>query len=300
MKFEEHYILFEDVIPDDFQEIILEYVKLKAHVDAKTIMMINNQPIDVKLTPFLKLILIINYVYKNNLDVQKIFEVVDIENGLINRSDIINYLQTRHLLTNDGRYIVDTKLYKWINNRVMSMTDFYKYIMLQLNAKDIFDFFDIVMKLFEDSSVWIRVEEFIEIFRKYEKEVKVGIELGLILFKKHEEEIYIKLSPEAWYMITGERPKQWNNKEILVSPLKEVFIPYNFDPFVIQIIDYFGEKKIDNKNFIKYCDDYFIIVDINKVHEVDCGFQFTEFVKCIEKYCWDIPDIVRNEVFLYK
>ncbi len=296
----DHYILFEDVIPDDFQEIILEYVRLKAYVDLKTIKIINNKPVDVKSTLFLKLILMINFVYKNKLDVQKMFKVVDVENGLINRGYFINYLQTRHLLTNDGRYIDGTKLYKWINNRVKSMIDFYKYIILQLNTKEIFDFFDIIIKLFEDSSVWIRVEEFIEIFYKYEKEVKVGIELGLILLTKYEEEIYIKLSPEALYMITGERPKQWNNREILVTPLKEVFIPYNFDPFVIQIIDCFGEKKIDNKNFIKYRDDYFIIVDINKAHEVECGFKFTEFVRYIEKYCSDIPDIVSNEVFLYK
>lgn len=293
----EHYILFEEAIPDDFEEIILQYLKL-----TRVSVTNDNDAIAVASTLFLKLILMLNYIQKNKLDIQKMFKGVDIEEGIVSRVHFINYLRTRHLLTDDEKYINTLNLSRWINNKFDSMIDFYRFITVQLNAKLIFDFFNMIMKILEDSGKWIKIQEFREIFHKFEKEVKIGIRLGLILTKRYEEEVYMKLSPEALCMITGKRPSKWNSKEVLVTPLKEVFVPYDFDPFVIQIIDYFGDTEKDkNKNSIKYCDDYFIISDIANVQGVKRDvFTFAKLVKCIEEYCDNIPSIIRDEVLLGK
>ncbi|MCC5910651.1 MAG: hypothetical protein JJT76_09470 [Clostridiaceae bacterium] len=288
----EYFILFEEDIPDDYAEVILKHIKSEADL------MASDEAVNVQPTPFLKLILMLNHVYKNKLEIQEMFKVVDTEKGLVNRRHIDYYLQTRQLITNDERYIDADKLYKWIDNKNESLLDFYQFLTIQLNAKGIFDFFNMIIKILEDSDKWISINDVKKVFCQFKKAVEVGIELGLIYEIVYNNQKYIKLSPEVWYMIMGKRPSYWNREEILVTPLKEVFIPYNFDPFVIQLIDYFNVTKSKSNSPIKYFDDYFIVSNIGKMPGGEEKFKFIEMTKYIEEYCACIPDIVKNEVLL--
>lgn len=285
------YILFGDEIPEDFAEIILKYVK------DISIFTIEDEPIDVKATIFLKFILMVNHASKNNLEINEMFKRVNAEEGIINRRIINEYLHIRKLLTDNKRYIDDKKFHAWINEKFNVMQDFYYFITVQFNIKNIFDFFKIIIKVFNSSDEWIVTEELENIFEKYKREMKIGIELGLILLKRFEDKSYIKLSPEGWFLATGKSPNMWNKKEILITPLKEVFIPYNFDPFVIQVFDYLGKSNLGKNNKpALYNNDYLIVCDISEVNEDNNIFKVEELTKLIKEYCEDIPDIICDEI----
>jgi len=229
------------------------------------------------------------------------FDIVDIEKGLINRKHFINYLQVRNLIAGDRKEININNWSKWINNKDKSVMDFYRFMAVQLNVKEIFDFLNMIIKASKNSQQWISANRLSRIFDKFAKEIEVGAEIGLIVTKKYNKETYVKLSPEAWYMVTGKTPEQWGKKEIFVTPLKEVFIPYDFNPFIIQAVDRFGEIKTDDrKKPIKYCADYFIISCITRSHETNNKAELLEMIEYIKAYCEDIPDIFRNEILSVK
>lgn len=288
----EKCIIVENEMLDDFTEMMIEYIKFKA------ITIMDDEPIEVISTPFLQLILITNYVHSNSLEIDEMFKRVDIESSLVSGKSFTNYLSIRQILTDDKKYINTRELSKWINNEAESIHDFYKFITVQINAKGIFDFLKIIMKAFNSSDDWIAIKEFEKIFKKFEKEIAMGIRLGLILLKDYDKKPYMQFSPEGWLLATGKRPNLWNNKEILITPLKEVFIPFNFDPFVIQKFDYLGCPNTDKDSSKRvYYDDYYIVSKIPETQGIRDLVQFTELAKYIEEYCENIPDVVSYKIF---
>lgn len=286
----EKCIIVQNEVLDDFAEMMIKYVKSKA------IVTIEDEPTEVISTPFLKLILMINYVYCNKLEFDEIFKRVDVESGLISKEDFKNYLNIRQILTDNKKVIDTTKLSEWITNETESIQDFYKFIMIQINGKDIPIFLNLIIKTFNNSDDWILIEEFEKIFKKFEKEVQMGIQLGLVIIKEYKEKTYMQLSPEGWFLATGTRPTLWDKKEVLLTPLKEVFVPFNFDPFVIQKLDYFDCSNTGKKGKIKiYRDDYFIVSKISVTQGIRDLVKITELARCIKKYCVDIPDVVRDD-----
>lgn len=285
------YIIVENEILDDLVIIMIEYIR------SLSMTIIDDEPVEVILTPFLQLILMVNYVYSNNLEIDNMFERANIEGGIISRETFIEYLSIRQLLTYDKKYINADKLPKWINDKTKSVQDFYKFITVQINAKGIFDFFNIIIKAFNNSDDWVAIKEFEKIFKEFEKEVDTGIRLGLIILKEYEKKLYMQFSPEGWFLAMGKRPNLWNKKEILITPLKEVFIPFNFDPFVIQKFDYFDCSSTDENSRTKvYCDDYFIVSKICETRRTNELMDVTELSRYIEELCEDIPDVVRYEI----
>ncbi len=209
---------------------------------------------------------------------------MEARNYLIDQKTFIDYLAMRQLLTDDKKYINTTELSKWISRESESIRDFYKFITTKINVKGIFDFFNMIVKAFNNSDGWIPIKEFEKIFKKYKKEVRTGVRLGLILLKKYEKKMYMQFSPEGWFLATGEKPEFWNKKAVLMTSLNEVFIPFNFDPFVIQKFNYFDSIEKDNKTKI-YSDDYFIVSKISEAKGVGGLLKFTELERNIDKYC---------------
>ena len=287
------FILFNEDIPDEIEEIVFKDLINKFIYD------IEGEPIEVEATPFLKFMLMINFVSKNNLEINEIFKRINVEKGYLNRKIVLEYLQIRNLLTEDRKYIDTNRYNLWIGENITAIEDFYNFILNQLNIKRIFDVINVIAKIHgaDKKEKWVSLNEIERIINEYEKEVEIAIDLGIILNKKFANKEFIKLSPETWYLVTGERPNVWCNKGIILTPLYEVFIPYNFDPFIIQVFDYLGRQSLEkDKKTILYNDDYFIISDISEINKSDNNLPASKLIEYIKKYCEDIPDIVCEEI----
>lgn len=83
--------------------------------------------------------------------------------------------------------------------------------------------------------------------------------------------------------------------------LKEVFIPFNLNPLIIQKFDYFGyiNAEKDNKKIV-FCEDYFMFSKLPEIKEIEDLTQITELAGYIKEYCEDIPDLIRYELDLGK
>jgi hypothetical protein len=104
--------------------------------------------------------------------------------------------------------------------------------------------------------------------------------------------LYI-LSPESWYMLSGQKPAQWIDSVIYANPDYEVFVPYNYNPFEVQIIDFYNGKEE-----LKYDDDYFIISTINDYHKFKNNiFHPEDLLQSIKNNCDNIPDLYEYELF---
>jgi hypothetical protein len=153
---------------------------------------------------------------------------------------------------------------------------------------------------------------------EYKEEIEGLINMGLILKVIKENIVYIQLAPETWYMTTGQRPAEWLEENIIITPDFEVFIPYYFNPIVVDMFSCYGKlknsviekqmlkssktknksrKRESKKNKYRYyisIDDYFLVFDIEESKKIESKVytysNFYEALKC------NMPDIVRDEL----
>ncbi|MFW6015480.1 MAG: hypothetical protein ACOCRK_03520 [bacterium] len=124
---------------------------------------------------------------------------------------------------------------------------------------------------------------------KFSKETEKHTEKGKNI---DNTKIYM-LSPELWYMLSGQKPAQWKASVIYANPDYQLFVPYNFNPFEVQVIDFYNGKED-----LKYNDDYFIIPSIEDYHKFNNNiFQPKDLLQIIKNNCDNIPDLYKYELF---
>lgn len=289
-------IMYGTIIPNEFQKTILEILR------NESLEIVDDVSLEVRYSPFLKIILILNYLSKGTYKETEMFKCINLEGDKFNKNHIINYLKIRKLIEKQEEYILvnKEKLKEWINQGNNSISDFYNYVFKILNIDSIRDVLNKIYGIYENSEQWLDLNAINVIKNKFKNEIDTAEELGMIfLFKSSYNKEYIKLSSEIWHLISSEKPWQWEQKEILITPFSQVFVPYNFDPFVLQIIDYFGEIKKDKKGkVVQYNSDYFIIADISKSKEVEVNiFHYNQLIKLLQDYIENIPDTVKYQLF---
>ncbi|MBM7865548.1 hypothetical protein GTO89_01980 [Heliobacterium gestii] len=78
---------------------------------------------------------------------------------------------------------------------------------------------------------------------------------GLLRFTRYDENEYIQLTPDAWFLMNNEVPRSWKEQSVLVSAAREIFSPHSHDPFVIASILTFSELKANEYLLVFELDD---------------------------------------------
>jgi hypothetical protein len=307
-------IMHNSIIHDEIRDIILD------HIRDELVQEVDFQQCKLKVEPslFLKLLLLINRILKIPNNSYKAFELIDFkyDNGIISNDKILKYLLTRKLASqrgNDSLIIREENYKKWLSKKTDSIEDFYKYIFSS------WDILKAIQSIMPNSKAIFKIDKLPEIKSKFKQEFLNLIKLGLITEvhldteKYTDRELYTEienytdtekkmnienlklyiLSPESWYMLSGQKPAQWIDSVIYANPDYEVFVPYNYNPFEVQIIDFYNGKEE-----LKYDDDYFIISTINDYHKFKNNiFHPEDLLQSIKNNCDNIPDLYEYELF---
>lgn len=284
-------IMYKSIIPDEIKEIVLNLLR------NNSIRKIDISQCKVKVLPslFLKLLLLLNRISKMTNNSYIAFNLIDFEYGFINNKDILLYLKENKLVAekDEKSLIVKEENYKnWLSEKTDSIKDFYNYIFNSIDQKRCWNFLKSIYSIMRMSTELVKIEKLIEI-KDIQQELSNVCKLGLITeVYKDNSKLYL-LSPEMWYLLSNELPVQWLDPVIYANPDYDVFVPYNYNPFTVQIIDYFNGKEDLNYN-----DDYFIISSLNNYHKFDNNiFQYQELLQSIKSNCDDIPDLYEHELF---
>lgn len=300
-------LVFDDgVIPDDIHEKLLSIWRPEF---AKQL----DDPIFyVNYTPFLKLLLILGYIHKGYITKYDDLKNIRIINGDILKSSV-NFLEYKGI-TN---LINKVEIKKNPDRRVFSSGDykdiniFYNMLFNRLNIK-IEEVFNTLAQLQGSDINWIDVEESEFILKKYDEVITKLLKYGCLLKAEENGRLFIQLSPDIWYFFRNQKPARWKNEKILITSDFEVFMPYFYDPYAIDIINHFSnlkneslkdtnsgkrrpskrqKKKMNNYDFIN---DYYLVFDI-KERRIPPGFgyNYNEFLNCLGN---NIPDIVNEEI----
>ncbi|WP_227936439.1 hypothetical protein [Alkalihalobacillus deserti] len=243
---------------------------------------------------FLKLILILTLLQKekslklnkrryfnNHLNKIKKMVLINEEDNVVNH--IIEYLKKNNLINWEDEkslYPMTENIKAWFEqNRVENIREFYEWLKHKYISPNIMKLVDEISKYQNDENTWINTELF---ENRLLSDAQQSQLFGLLRIKKDEEQNYIQLTPEGWYISKKEHPLCWKSKDILLSAAFELFVPYYYDPYLIEEVYSFGDL-ISN--------ELFIVFDVDPLDRKNKE----QFYKRIEKFCRYVPDVVRYE-----
>ncbi|HEF5063586.1 TPA: hypothetical protein SAQ65_002576 [Bacillus cereus] len=119
---------------------------------------------------------------------------------------------------------------------------------------------------------------------------RLALQYGLIEYIEISGRTFVRLTPEGWCLAKGESHPSWNIQNFIVSAGFELFIPYNYDPFVMLEIAATFQLK-DNQFFLVY--DLMPLQDKTKIIELKNIQQISYIIMNKSPY---IPDVVRYEL----
>lgn len=278
---------------EEFEKVIVELMR-------KNIREFNEYKIKVIPTPFLKLILIINYlIHENTLDCDEILNRVNFKLDDKLRDIIRNYLYGKGFIVGDKHQvrINNGRINSWVKSRYLSIKDFYEYVFSEFKVVNVWGFLRSITKIIFNSNEAININELKWFIDYYKNEVILLEELGLLIIDYKQN--LIKLCPECWYLSTGREPISWSSNQITITPDFEVFMPFNSNPFIIGVVDYFSEiKKGKDKKVVPYNNDFFIISDIRTAKQVSQDiYEYNDVESSLRDNCDNIPDVVTELLF---
>jgi hypothetical protein len=207
-------------------------------------------------------------------------------------------------------------LSSWRNNKESALGEFYDFCFGE-NKNKLENLINLILAIQKDSSQWINTNKCHYIRNDYNSEMNELKKLKCILEVEKNGEKYIQLHPEIWYVKINMKHKFWENNEKVITPDFEVFIPFFYEPFTIDIILNYGSltncinavpqkknkrKTSKNRNQnqsgydINYVEDYFLIVNIEKSNakrNLRNAYTYKEFVNVLGE---NIPDMVKYEL----
>lgn len=243
---------------------------------------------------FLKLILFLTLLQKEkslklnkrrnfNIHLNKIKKLL-----LLNEKDnllnhIIVFLEKNNLINWDDEknlYPITENIKIWFEqNRVENIRNFYEWLKNKYISPNIMKLVDEIGNYQKEEDEWINTELFENNLLKDAQQSQL---FGLLRIKKDGDINFIQLTPEGWYISKQEQPVCWKSKDILLSASFELFVPYYYDPFLIEEIYSFGDI-ISNEFFL-----VFYIVPLDKENK-------EQFFRRIEILCRYVPEVVRYE-----
>lgn len=262
-----------------------------------------NKLLEVKQTPFLNLIILIGLFMRDEIKIKKTKKnrlsiKINTENKEVYYTLdkklmklLISFLDKQYAVYwEDNLLIVNrSELRKWIDkDDSIKLELLYKW--LRKKNKKVLEMVSVLGKVQKNYEDWIDMNVFIEGEIPYTKESIE--EFGLIYFEKIHDHYFVRLTPEGWYYIKGTYPEYWCNKSILISADFEVFIPHDYDPNIIYLLDKYGQLK-DN--------DYFLVYDIDPSNwEKGLVYQdyksYQMFIKELETKSISMPQVVGYEL----
>lgn len=280
-------------VPDDVKIILQEclYPKIRKQINKKW---------EIRQTPFLNLIILAGLLQRDEISVTKTKKNVLRINIRENKKAyqffeqdrlklLIQCLETQGVVHwEEARLCVDhIKLITWIKKDNQNK---FQLLYGWLNSKfsKVFNLMSALSKVQVELEDWINMDIFIDISLS-----KDSLEnFGLISITKIEDHYYARLTPEGWYYTKGVYPDYWYNQIVLISADFEVFVPYNFDPNLINLLEKYGILK-DN--------DYFLVYDIDPanlkkellIHECQ---NYQAFIHELKLKSIAVPQVVDYEL----
>ncbi|MBZ9606529.1 hypothetical protein G9F73_001580 [Clostridium estertheticum] len=295
------------VLPDDLKDKFIEgwRTDLVSNIDSYSV--------QIKTSMFMKLILLIGYVEKEQV---KCYE--DLMNcniaGKQTMSILVDYLEGVNIISKGlNNYISLNKyvLKLWRIGTKDILNEFYMFYFRKKGLKANL-IFKVLLLIQKDSREWVHVSKCDFILEKFREEIDLFKSEGCILSIINNNCEYIQLSPETWFLVTGYIPQAWNIENAIITPDFELFIPYYFNPFIIDTVNCYGELKnrviseskkgkinkkgkreLDQFNK-RYDGDYYLIYNIEKIKEkMDIEIYNNKFLEVFE---YIMPDIVKDEL----
>ncbi len=275
-------LLYNNAMPDDLQLLVRDNLRSIVLKNLK------NEPDSYLHSTFLKLVLLLNHFHhqekslkntKNNR--YKIFDMLKIEHSIGEK--IITYLYDKSLLIGKEFLCLNDISYKqWHETPQLERhRDFYQSILPSSRLKNYWIFFRELAEAQGDNfEFWIPSYVFLDSSLGAQKALT---SLGLLRIKEDNGNHYIQLTPEGWYLMAQKYPTYWQNKQLILSADFEIFVPSDFDPFIIEII-------MNNST----------LRDIDFLLIFDFPTDETNLIKKFRQILLDnavhIPDIVRYEL----
>ncbi|QNO13516.1 hypothetical protein HYG86_01405 [Alkalicella caledoniensis] len=268
-------------IPIEIKELIKEILYFKIHTK-------DYNYIEGSQTPFLNLIILINLLLEEKAYVRKAKKKT-IEIKFYNEAlSIDTYMRTLEFLELLVKFLLDKgfaqwkdkdlavdkfKLLEWSSKETVTRLETFYQSILYKNKK-VSDMLTSLSKVQQNPEDWISNDVFLNSDIPNSRDMVEKI--GLISFSRTKNGHYMRLTPEGWCYLNGEYPKYWHEKKVLISADFEVFIPNNFDPSLIDLVDSYGDMK---KN------DYLLVYDIdpNDRKEKIASHNPDKFKKLIEE-----------------
>ncbi|KAB2953710.1 hypothetical protein F9B85_03570 [Heliorestis acidaminivorans] len=287
-------LVFRDMqVPDEIKELAREYLQSKIR---KTF----SKQLEVKQTPFLNLILLVGLIKRNEIAIKRLKNnKLNIKLKVENKNVyyhlekeliplLISFLEFQGLVYWEENSLLADRaaLIKWINNDNFTKLELL-YNWLKPGHEKLFKLISILSQIQDDLESWIDLKVFVE--SDIPHTVEAIEKFNLIRFLKMNKRGYVKLTPEGWFYIKGIYPSHWYSKSILISADFEVYIPHDFDPNLISLLDKYGQLK-DN--------DYFLVYDIDPINlnRNQDRKNYKSFINELEDKSSAMPQVVSYEL----
>jgi hypothetical protein len=219
-------------VPDDLREKFINRWK------PEIIKCLDNYQIEVRPSAFLKLILLIGYIEKEKFNTYE--ELLN--NNISNKESlniIVDYLENVKIIRKKHDGAVSLNQYflnMWRKNILNAIREFYEFYFNQKNI-DNSSLLSMLKAIQNNSGEWINVNESKFLLDEFQRELNVLRDVGGIYYVEEKSEVYIQISPEFWFMLTGQFHQDWEIQNTIITPDFELFVPYYFNPFIIDIVN---------------------------------------------------------------
>ncbi|MEI4802945.1 hypothetical protein WAZ07_16830 [Bacillus sp. FJAT-51639] len=283
-------LVVDEKIPSDIQKLMREegrtyLIKIFPHETA-----------NVVYTPFLKCMLFFSYVVKVQkfeckLSKKDRFVREVLQNLFFTKEDrawiykFLDYFVRSGILhKQDSKYSLDEEgLLVWKRRDMFtSLKRFYQKLSPNFSVSCL----QSVGQYQQDPEEWIDLN----ILSFENTGYRFAIQYGLIEQIEKESRNFARLTPEGWCLAKGISHPSWNENSLIISAGFELFVPYNFDPFLIMEIGCTLSLKDSG---------FFLVYDLMSLQEEQkhfvCGDNCQISHAILNKSLY-IPDVVRYDL----
>lgn len=300
-----------DIIPDEIKNIL--FTKWREGF----IKSINDPIFKVIPSAFLRLTMILRVIEGGYIE--RYEELINLKfSDEFSTKELVEYLISSDIITlksEDTIQVQNFNLKVMRNDKLSFMKDFYDKLILKNNPV-LCELLSLILTIQENHSNWVSLKDCGSISYKFANDIELLIDLGCLLHTEENNENFVQLAPDMWYILTGKHHKLWELDGVIITPDFEVFIPYFFDPLVIDMLNHYGDslnmkitcsevkvkgnvrmskgRRVQRKLkrvCIGYGNDYFFVYNIENCKNKDSGtYSFNQFCSYLQR-C--MPDIVR-------
>ncbi|WP_371017745.1 hypothetical protein [Pseudalkalibacillus sp. JSM 102089] len=282
--FNDYGILVEGELPDDLKDSLIQWSRSMFVKTFSSISEGTNQSF------FLKCVLLLNYFEreqnvkltqgKNDRNVRLLTEELLMDKETVWK--VINTL-VNYGLIQKTKNLYELNVYAYTKWKKQTMDKVLKrFYEKQVGSRGIL-FLQKISKYQQTPDEWVDMTVISDTAMEFDQ----TRQLGLIQVHRESGKTYVQLMPEGWYLTKEQVHPLWNQEALLVSASFEIFVPYNYDPFIL--FELFPVCRMKDSH-------YFLVFDIELDQVKKNKRVLQEFYYTLTGWSSVIPDVVNYEL----